>query len=116
MRRALWLLLSSVALAACGPRVGDACTTHGECRAIDYGYCAKALICTRPCGAQTPTAPLSGTTEAQTACPSGSACVRRGIRQVCLATCNAATDCPQDFSCVDGLCELAQPFIAGPAK
>lgn len=113
--RALGLLLV-VLLTACGPRVGDPCTTHGECRAIDYGYCAKALICTRPCGAQTPTPPLSGTSLEQTQCPSGSACVRRGIREVCLATCQQATDCPQDFSCVGGLCELSQPFIPAPGK
>jgi hypothetical protein len=112
MRTALGLLF--LTLSACGARFGDPCTTHGECRSLKYGYCAKALICTRPCGAQTPTPPLSGTTLEETQCPSGSACVRRGIRQVCLATCETAADCPQDFSCVGGLCELTSPFSAAP--
>jgi hypothetical protein len=116
MRRA-WLVATALLLAGCGARVGDACRSQSDCHdGIDYGYCAKAAFCTRPCGATTPTDPLSGATVEQTQCPSGSVCARRGRRMVCLASCTSSAQCAAGLECAGGLCELVQPFVAAPTR
>lgn len=118
MTRAGLVVLLAVLLASCRASVGDACSTHGACRdGLEHGYCAKAGICTRACGPQTPTEPLSGATVEDTRCPEGSACLRRGARFVCLPTCTKDGDCAPGLSCSgEGVCELLQPFIPAAGR
>jgi hypothetical protein len=112
-----WLVATALLLAGCGARVGDACRSHSECQdGLEFGYCAKAGFCTRPCGGATPTEPLSGATAEDTACPGDSVCARRGRRIVCLASCASSADCAPGLTCADGLCELVQPFVPAAAR
>lgn len=110
MKRALVVVF--FALVGCGPRVGDFCDSQSMCHdRIEFGYCSKAGVCTRPCGPQTPSKPLGGSEAIEQAkCPSGSECVTRGSRMICLAKCSATSQCAKGLECVEGICELVQPF------
>jgi len=110
------LLFAVACVSACGARVGDPCRQKSACDGIDFGYCAKAGFCTRPCGATTPIEPLSGASVEQTQCPAGSTCARRGRRMVCLPTCASTKDCASGLECVGGVCELVQPFVPAPSR
>jgi hypothetical protein len=88
------LLLAGFALAvsACGPTVGDACTTGSDCAGqvcinqsyAPGGYCS--LLCT-----------LDGTD-----CPTGTICVRNALGQgtsACFRLCNVPGDCRTGYTC-----------------
>ncbi len=87
------LLLGVLALAACGPTIGDACTTANDCAGAicinqDFapgGYCSTS--CT-PGGAE---------------CPTGSTCVRNALGNgggACFRMCNVPGDCRTGYSCL----------------
>lgn len=104
----LVLLLSFLALSGCPSkaRPGDACRTNEACSSLEHGYCAKIEICTRAC-------------DEATACPLGAACVTKGVRHVCLATCTVNAGCIKGFACqsINGtsVCESADPLAPPPA-
>jgi len=88
--RALWIAPGALlaALCACGPTVGDACTTDRECNATclqsqdtPRGYCT--LQCAQ---------------DAQ--CPNGTACVSDTPGPgKCLLLCTDARDCRSGYVC-----------------
>ena len=90
MRTSLAIVLLAT---ACGPTIGDPCTTGTECGPNvtclnkDYspgGYCTI------------------GCEMGKTACPTGSTCVRDGISKnadACFRSCNRAADCRNGYAC-----------------
>jgi hypothetical protein len=89
VKRALALLL---VVAACGPTIGDPCTTAADCLnaaclnnlATPGGYCS--LACNVDAGS----------------CPVGSLCIRDGIRTQldgCFRTCMVDRDCRNGYVC-----------------
>ncbi len=92
MRALMPIFAAAFALAACGPTVGDACTTTNDCAGKicinqDFtpgGYCSVAC---EPGG---------------TDCPTGSVCVRDALghgSSACFHTCNTAGDCRSGYVC-----------------
>ena len=86
-------LLLVVAITACGPTVGDPCTTANEClnrQCINNGdmpggYCSAAC-----------------TLGAPTSCPTGSECIRDGLgngSHGCFKLCNSSRDCRAGYKC-----------------
>lgn len=89
--RTLFLLSMLSLLAACGPTVGDPCTTTTECGGAacinrDFapgGYCAV------PCNAAN-------------ACPAGTLCVRDALGKNtpgCMRACNNVKECRPGYVC-----------------
>jgi hypothetical protein len=101
MKRALVLL----ALAACGPTVGDPCTTPADCldqacfngAAFPGGYCS-----TKTC-----------TVGDDTSCPSGSVCVSNGPNAACYRTCKTMNDCRGNYVC-ESQNGSSHPICIGP--
>jgi hypothetical protein len=88
MRTAMAVL--AVALAACGPTVGDACTTNGDC---GQGTCLQGA--TAPGGYCSLTCQGNGGN-----CPNGSACdSSQGAQGFCRRTCTTAQDCRTGYTC-----------------
>jgi len=115
--RAFGLLLL-VGLAGCnGTSLGGACKKTSDCADDELAYCARARICTRPCGIDTPVGPPGHTFPSD--CPSGFSCVQEGPRLVCLKTCKDSNECPSLFICTDegnaNVCELATPLAQPPS-
>jgi len=110
--------LALLALAACNSGVGDACKKDSDCSHFDLGYCARARICTRPCGASTPVGAPGH--QVSPDCPKDSACADEGPRFVCLLTCKDSNDCAKGFICSDlgtaKVCELATPLAPPPSN
>jgi hypothetical protein len=108
MKRACLLLLA-VTAAACGPTVGDQCTTANDClgqicwqgAAFPGGYCSQSCTVGDP-----------------TSCPSGTECVNNGPnanpKAACYRTCTMATECRASYVCrtQNG---SAQAICVGPA-
>jgi|CXWL01.1.fsa_nt_gi hypothetical protein len=93
MKRICLSVLTLVCLAACGPTVGDACTTAQECggrlclnaEGEPGGYCSQT--CKLDDGRS---------------CPSGSLCVRDGLAKdapACFRICASAADCRTGYVC-----------------
>ena len=108
------IFLAAMSLCACHSGIGQTCKKNGDCGG-DLVYCARARLCTRPCGADTPTDPDH---KFSPDCPSDAACVREGPRLVCLSTCKTSKDCPEHYICADegtaNVCELATPLGIPP--
>ena len=106
MSRLVWLTMS-LTLLGCPSKAkpGDPCRSNDVCSSLERGYCAKIEIGTRACDEAAP-------------CPPAAACVSKGTRQVCLATCTGTDDCTPGFVCreVNGtsVCESADPLAAPP--
>lgn len=92
MRALMLIIAAAFALTACGPTVGDSCTTASDCAGKicinqDFtpgGYCS--ISCD------------PGVTE----CPTGSVCVRNALGgggHACFHTCNTASDCRSGYVC-----------------
>lgn len=109
------LFFASLALVACNSGIGDTCKTNSDCSHYDLGYCARARLCTRPCGVDTPTDPDH---KFSSDCPSDAACVQEGPRLVCLKVCKTSKDCGEHYICTDEgtakVCELASPLAKPP--
>ncbi len=88
----LCALLLALPLAACGPTIGDACTTSSDCgvgTCLNRAY-APGGLCTQSCV-------VGGDT-----CPSGSTCVRGAIDgdlAGCLRSCRGDSDCRAGYTC-----------------
>ncbi len=86
-------LIASSLLAACGATVGDPCTTASECSGqlcINETY-TPGGYCSRQC-----------TLGDDRSCPTGSLCVRDGLRRdvpACFRLCNDATSCRAGYAC-----------------
>ncbi|MCA2978034.1 MAG: hypothetical protein INH41_18030 [Myxococcaceae bacterium] len=100
------LAFAFAALSACGPTIGDPCTTERDCGAgaclnRDFtpgGYCS--LDCR---GGASP-------------CPAGSICVEDAIGRGtwgCLRSCRAATDCRPGYVCRTEK-DSSAPVCVGP--
>jgi len=91
MRSALGAAAAAV-LAACGPTVGDACTTDKDC---GHGVCLQ--------GASSPGGYCSLACQGagSSGCPNGSACDRSGNEPspVCRLTCTTSQDCRSGYTC-----------------
>jgi len=116
--RALVFIVSAALLSACGGSgLGDACKKTSDCSGDDLNYCARARICTRPCGIDTPVGPPGHPIPSD--CPNDFSCVQEGPRLVCLKTCKDSNDCPAMFICTNegtaSVCELAQPLAQPPS-
>lgn len=93
MRRAIartaFLLL--FLLAACGPTIGDACTTTTDCGGalcLNLAY-TPGGYCSRSCASDTD-------------CPNGSVCVPDGASRgssACFRSCSSASACRNGYSC-----------------
>ncbi|MBK7858191.1 MAG: hypothetical protein IPJ65_06120 [Archangiaceae bacterium] len=87
--RGLLLLLCSM---ACGPTVGDPCTTDRDCLGrtclndgLPGGYCTLSCSMSDP-----------------NTCPAGSVCIRDAIRNGvngCFRSCASTRDCRSGYSC-----------------
>jgi hypothetical protein len=86
-------LLLLVSLAACGPTIGDPCTTAQDCLGrtclnrpgFAGGYCSVSCMLADPNG-----------------CPTGSVCIRDGISpgtHGCFRACNTTIDCRSTYVC-----------------
>jgi hypothetical protein len=96
------LVLLAFVFAGCGlvAYPGKPCQKHEECSGLKSGYCARAEICTKECGATSD-------------CPDKSVCAFDvGPRHVCLPECTKDGDCPSGFQCGDGYCVMTQPLSA----
>jgi hypothetical protein len=92
MRMALGVA-AALALAACGPTVGDACTINGDC---GNGLCLQ--------GANAPGGYCSLACQGNGGgdCPNGTACVSDGTQGNaghCRRTCATSDDCRTGYSC-----------------
>ncbi len=108
MTRALPFALAALALAACGPTVGDPCTVPADCGGqfcITRDY-APGGYCTRPC-----------TLADANSCPAGTYCLRDAIAKDtpgCFRLCKSQAECRTGYSCriaSEGL----QAVCIGPA-
>lgn len=100
------LALFALALTACGPTIGDACTTSADCggsTCLNQDF-APGGYCTTTCSA--------GGHD----CPTGSVCVRDALGKnadSCFRTCSGANDCRSGYACRS---TLGSPLICvGPA-
>lgn len=86
-------LLLSLAVAACGPTVGDPCTTANDCLnrqcinggGVPGGYCSATCTLDNP-----------------NSCPTGSLCIRDGLGRDahgCYKICNSSRDCRANYKC-----------------
>jgi len=93
MRSALGVA-AAAALAACGPTVGDACTTDKDC---GNGICFQGP--TAPGGYCTLACQGSG----GGSCPNGSVCSLPGsdLVTVCRKACATSQDCRAGYTCTD---------------
>ena len=80
---------------ACGPTIGDACTTDGECGpgvlCVNRNF-APGGYCTIACKVEDP----------NTTCPTGSTCVRDALSRntpACFRACNHQADCRNGYTC-----------------
>ncbi len=100
------VLLIAVLVGACGPTVGDPCTTPlecgpGTCLNQDFtpgGYCS--LSCT----------------QAKSTCPAGTVCVTGAIARDtpgCLRSCTTDKDCRLGYVCLAQK-DSATPVCVGP--
>jgi hypothetical protein len=92
VKRAL-LLVAVAGLVACGPTVGDACTTRNDClnRTCLNGDGVPGGYCTQPCSLSDPNT-----------CPTGSICVRDGLSNDspgCFRTCRVDSECRTGYVC-----------------
>jgi hypothetical protein len=87
-------LLLSLAVSACGPTIGDPCTTAQDCLGrtclngggVPGGYCSS-MCKVGDMGAQ---------------CPTGTVCIRDGIangNDGCYRQCNSTRDCRTGYRC-----------------
>ena len=120
LRPRCWLLVAALALFACQPEVGDACSSASDCSVQGERTCDTTLpggYCTLfGCSADS--------------CPSEAACIGyqtlvslapecanlqvrpRLQRTACMLTCKRDTDCRTDYVCVD----MAQPNSWGALR
>lgn len=106
-RLALLCALLALPLLACGPTIGDACTTAAECGA---GTCLNVDYA--PGGACSIACTLDGTT----ACPLGSTCVKDALGRGapgCLRGCTQGSDCRAGYVC-EVQKSSATPVCVGP--
>ena len=92
MRIRLLTFVMSLSFWACGPVIGDRCTTNPECGdgVCRNGEVAPGGLCTRVC------------TAGGTACPAGSVCIARAVdgdTAGCLLSCGKDADCRMGYSC-----------------
>lgn len=100
MKRALMLL----SLAACGPTVGDPCTTPSDClgkicfngASVPGGYCS-----------------VTCTAGDDLTCPAGTVCVDNGPNATCYRACKTANDCRSGYVC-EHQRGSSQPICIGP--
>lgn len=93
-------------LSACGPTIGDPCTTSQECGA---GVClnrdfAPGGYCSLDCA-------LGGT-----ACPAGTICVADAVgkdKPGCMRTCRQQTECRSGYVCKTEK-NSSEPICVGP--
>ncbi len=90
--RVPWSALGvAFALSACGPTVGDACTTNNDC---------GGATCLQ--GATTPGGYCTTSCQGGGNCPNGSACVQlsgQGNSRTCLLLCTAGQQCRAGYTC-----------------
>jgi hypothetical protein len=105
MRR-LVISLALVVVAACGPTIGDPCTTATDCGAAvcltrDFtpgGYCSASCV-----------------VNTDNSCPTGSTCVKDALGQGvpgCLRTCQTAASCRGGYQCKGA--NGSNPVCIGP--
>lgn len=102
MKRALWTF-AMICLAACGPTIGDPCTTTQDC---GPGLCvnrdfAPGGYCSKSCGD----------------CPAGTICVANILNNGnagCMRSCKQATDCRTGYVC-HAVGNSATSVCIGPA-
>lgn len=93
MKKTLSILALVMTFAACGPTVGDACTTSTDCgpgTCINRAY-APGGLCTTSCNL-----------DSSNSCPSGTTCVRGAIDgdlAGCLRACESSSDCRSGYVC-----------------
>ena len=100
------IVLSTLAFAACGPTIGDACTTERDC---GLGLCLNRDF--TPGGACSLACAVGGA-----ACPAGSVCVDAAIGKDspgCLRSCRSAMDCRGGYVCKTEK-NSATPVCVGP--
>jgi hypothetical protein len=92
-RRTLFFFLAALALAACGPTVGDPCTTQNECggQVCSNADFAPGGYCTRQC-----------TLGDDRTCPGGTICIRdfvaKGLHG-CGRICKVKEECRVGYEC-----------------
>lgn len=100
------LVVVTLWLSACGPTIGDPCTTDAEC---GPGVCLNRDF--TPGGACSLACAVGGA-----ACPSGTVCVRDALgkdRAGCLRSCAAQAECRGGYVCKVEK-DSATPICVGP--
>ena len=100
------VFLAALVVTACGPTIGDACTTERDC---GTGVCLNRDFtpggaCSLPCS-------IGGA-----ACPAGSVCVDDAVGRDspgCLPSCRSAMDCRGGYVCKTEK-NSATPVCVGP--
>jgi hypothetical protein len=104
----LWTTLClALALSACGPTIGDACTSNADCGG---GVCVTRDF--TPGGACSLPCQLGGDP-----CPAGTICVRdvvTGNQAGCMKSCTRQADCRDDYVCKNEK-QSETPICVGPA-
>ncbi|MBI3185515.1 MAG: hypothetical protein HYZ28_25535 [Myxococcales bacterium] len=105
------ILLAAAGLAAfsaCGPTIGDPCTTAAECGnqvCVNQDY-TPGGYCSRQC-----------TLADERSCPSGSTCVKDGLAKdnpACFRLCRSQADCRLGYVC-KSVKDNPQPVCVGPS-
>jgi len=104
--KTVWILLAGAFWVACGPTMGDPCTSASDCAGqlclnrveLPGGYCSKGCVVNEP-----------------DSCPAGSVCYQHGAQNnvpSCFRTCAKNEDCRNNYTCqvLDG---AESPVCAG---
>lgn len=105
--RLLSLACLALALGACGPTIGDACTADADC---GPGVCVKKDY--TPGGMCSLACEVGGAL-----CPAGTICVKDAIagnQSGCMKSCTRQADCRDAYVCNNAK-DSATPVCVGPA-